>query len=688
VKPRYFLIPLFSLALSAAPHLLFGPAVVDDAYITFRYAENIAAGKGFVFNPQDGPVQGTSTPLFTLLLAAGRLAGLPCGAATLLLSVLGGALTYTFGTLLLKKALGKLVERQPHFEGSRPRLTFRLLHKGPYSGAEKQSTCSSRNVREGIHQSTLDAPSGSRPDTPGGASPAVGIAAGISWAVLLATLPQWVIVQISGMETMLFVGLAVASLWAVTARRPFLAAAAAGLAVLTRYDGWALAILVFAALAWEWHGRLARESGGRNGKWALFPAVKRPRTDVRHSSFIIHTSSFCLPLALFLFLQLPWVVYALHTFGAYAPHSILTKRVIHSQSFLEGLATHGRYFLGIEDAMPGFPGIFLHQRLAVFALAGLGFLLARRCGWAALLPLWGMASVIGFSLSGINLFKWYFMPALAAYTWMAVWGVWTLCGWIAARWRSRESRPDGAAALPNEPRAVPNDATVLPGSTPVLPRTGSDSAALPGSAAARKGSAFGRMVAWGLPSLAILWMVWGGLGQILPARDIWPKTLSKQEASYLRAADWVRGYGGAPGQSVLVGEVGALSWALPEYRVVDSSGINSRAVYEARLADRLDLEKRAAGGKQALDGNQALGGKQVGAGRNPIPPDGSAAWVWQLLRDRPEWIVSLKRFLHLMEIENMPEFRKSYHLVHTIENPPAQAVLIYQRAAVQEIPKD
>ena len=50
MRLRHFLIPLFSLALAAAPHLLFGPALVDDAYITFRYAENIAAGKGFVFN--------------------------------------------------------------------------------------------------------------------------------------------------------------------------------------------------------------------------------------------------------------------------------------------------------------------------------------------------------------------------------------------------------------------------------------------------------------------------------------------------------------------------------------------------------------------------------------------------------------------------------------------------------------
>ena len=46
-----------------------GPLFVDDAYITFRYAENISDGAGFVYNPGE-KVLGTTTPLYTLLLAA------------------------------------------------------------------------------------------------------------------------------------------------------------------------------------------------------------------------------------------------------------------------------------------------------------------------------------------------------------------------------------------------------------------------------------------------------------------------------------------------------------------------------------------------------------------------------------------------------------------------------------------
>ena len=51
------------------------PNTVDDAYITFRYARNIASGVGFVYNAGD-PVLGTTTPAYALLLAAvSRLAG-------------------------------------------------------------------------------------------------------------------------------------------------------------------------------------------------------------------------------------------------------------------------------------------------------------------------------------------------------------------------------------------------------------------------------------------------------------------------------------------------------------------------------------------------------------------------------------------------------------------------------------
>lgn len=59
------------LALAAfafLTRLLPGPRTIDDSFITFRYARNLLAGQGFVFNPGEA-VLGTTTPLYTLLMA-------------------------------------------------------------------------------------------------------------------------------------------------------------------------------------------------------------------------------------------------------------------------------------------------------------------------------------------------------------------------------------------------------------------------------------------------------------------------------------------------------------------------------------------------------------------------------------------------------------------------------------------
>ena len=48
--------------------LLFPRCYYDDPFITFRYADNLAAGLGFVYNPGER-ILSTTTPLFTLLLA-------------------------------------------------------------------------------------------------------------------------------------------------------------------------------------------------------------------------------------------------------------------------------------------------------------------------------------------------------------------------------------------------------------------------------------------------------------------------------------------------------------------------------------------------------------------------------------------------------------------------------------------
>jgi len=54
--------------LAATLRLINGPRPYDDAFITFRYVENITNGTGFVYNAGEF-VLGTTTPLYTLLLA-------------------------------------------------------------------------------------------------------------------------------------------------------------------------------------------------------------------------------------------------------------------------------------------------------------------------------------------------------------------------------------------------------------------------------------------------------------------------------------------------------------------------------------------------------------------------------------------------------------------------------------------
>jgi len=79
------------IAVAVAPALLCGPLFIDDAYITFRYAENLAAGRGFVYNRE--PVLGVTAPLYCLMLAALKANGVPVTRAAFALGVLFGAVT-------------------------------------------------------------------------------------------------------------------------------------------------------------------------------------------------------------------------------------------------------------------------------------------------------------------------------------------------------------------------------------------------------------------------------------------------------------------------------------------------------------------------------------------------------------------------------------------------------------------
>ena len=94
----FFSLAIFLLALAA--RWLPGPRTIDDAYITFRYARNILAGNGFVFNLEER-VLGTTTPLYTISIVLGGFFSGGVRASFPLLALLINALADAFTCLLL-----------------------------------------------------------------------------------------------------------------------------------------------------------------------------------------------------------------------------------------------------------------------------------------------------------------------------------------------------------------------------------------------------------------------------------------------------------------------------------------------------------------------------------------------------------------------------------------------------------
>lgn len=81
------LLPLIAVG---AASVLFYAFTADDAYIALRYAENLLAGEGLVFNPGER-VEGFSSPLHILLVAAPALLGAPLVAVAKVLGIVAAA---------------------------------------------------------------------------------------------------------------------------------------------------------------------------------------------------------------------------------------------------------------------------------------------------------------------------------------------------------------------------------------------------------------------------------------------------------------------------------------------------------------------------------------------------------------------------------------------------------------------
>ncbi|MFN2225816.1 MAG: hypothetical protein ACK2UY_05905 [Anaerolineae bacterium] len=87
------------------------PLAIDDAFITYRYARNLAAGDGFLYNASD-PVLSTTAPLWALVLSGGALlwSDIPALANTLsaIAIAVGAVLIFQLGRRERAAAVGAL----------------------------------------------------------------------------------------------------------------------------------------------------------------------------------------------------------------------------------------------------------------------------------------------------------------------------------------------------------------------------------------------------------------------------------------------------------------------------------------------------------------------------------------------------------------------------------------------------
>jgi hypothetical protein len=121
------------IVLYGAHNLRFQPWTLDDAYITFRYAENMAAGLGPVYNPGEH-VEGYTTFLWMGMLSAASAMGLNLVWAAKVYGILASMLT-----LLLVSLSDRIVPGLPRkvaFYGGLMVATSPILTRWSMSGME------------------------------------------------------------------------------------------------------------------------------------------------------------------------------------------------------------------------------------------------------------------------------------------------------------------------------------------------------------------------------------------------------------------------------------------------------------------------------------------------------------------------------------------------------------------------
>lgn len=327
-----------ALLLGIAAH----PLAVDDAFVTYRYAQRLASGLGFEYNP-GRPVLSTTAPLYALLLAAGALAwpDLPALANTLSSVAVGVAALLLF-----------LLGRQ---EGT------------PWAGA-------------------------------------------LAALFLVGHPLLWLSL---GLETALFLALALAGLLAYRSGRVGAAAALLALATLTRGD----AVLLVGILAVDHVGQWL-------GRRRAFPPLEARSAWLRSTA---------IAAGLYLAVLLPLWAWLAWQFGSPLPATLRAK-VSQAELGVTGFYAHTTYLEGAWILLRARLSQSLLYLLFVPAVcAGLAIGL-RRARWAALLAAWGAAHFLGYLLLGVTPYYWYYVPLLPGLAATAALGAVAGGRWLAGRW--------------------------------------------------------------------------------------------------------------------------------------------------------------------------------------------------------------------------------------------------------------
>jgi arabinofuranosyltransferase len=246
--PILLLAGVVSLGFAVAYFRLW-PFVIDDTFISLRYAKNLAAGHGLVYNLGER-VEGYTNFLWTVALAIPQLLRVDpvpvLKLANLILALATAWLIYRLG-------------RESVFASGAMAIP---PARGPEGGAQRAP--GSRTGREGNRPSHESRAARRQPVAAPASRPSDATELAVSSALLFLVTPAVVLSAAEGLETMLFTFfLALAALWFFEEREaasfPRSALALVALA-LTRPDG-AVFGLFFLAIAVAWRrqrGYLAR----------------------------------------------------------------------------------------------------------------------------------------------------------------------------------------------------------------------------------------------------------------------------------------------------------------------------------------------------------------------------------------------------------------------------------------------